>query len=601
MPGQIQTLRQFATGSFPAMLMAMAKDPAMIYWLDSQLNTRTRPQENFGREIMELFSLGVGNYTEQDVYAAARVFTGFNWQLVGDRASTATSFYTFLYRPNDHDPNAKEFTFPIYPDGGRIIPARAAAGGEQDALDLILALARHPATARRLATKLYKFFVNETSEPDQALISAMANAYLGNNYTIKPMLRTLFSSSQFRDPANFFQRYPWPVEFVVRAIKETGWTGFSVNTAMTPLTNMGQQLFEPPDVNGWELGPGLDLDLVDAGAHEFRLDARGQPAVQPRARCAAVPADAGTRARIHAGAFPDDGLHDRADHGDVGVPQVDGVDRHRRAAAATCSRPDAPDRRIRRISVQLEGAMNFSRRQFVKGGVTAFTFGFAAPQVLCDIAFAQGVPSRNLVVVYLSGGNDSLSTVIPYRDPFYASRRPTLAIPAGNVIADRHRLVERRARAASATDRVKVDLRRRPAGDRAANRLRQSEPIAFHRLRHLGHGEHVEHLGHRLARTLSRSADAADRSAGRVEHPARDAAAADGAPRSACPRSPAPRPTPSRARTPAPRPPTSGRRRRASPRTSPSIGRTWHLSTRRRRRRSGRSIASRRWRRIGRP
>jgi len=78
--------------------------------------------------------------------------------------------------------------------------------------------------------------------------------------------------------------------------------------------------------------------------------------------------------------------------------------------------------------------MNFSRRQFVKGGVTAFTFGFAAPQVLCDIAFAQGVPSRNLVVVYLSGGNDSLSTVIPYRDPFYASRRPTLAVPAGNVL-----------------------------------------------------------------------------------------------------------------------------------------------------------------------
>ena len=255
-PGQIQKLRQLGTGSFPTLLMAMAKDPAMIYWLDSQLNTRTRPQENFGREIMELFSMGIGNYTEQDVYAAARVFTGFNWQILGDRTVTTGSWYAYQYRSADHDTAAKEFTFAIYPDGGKVIPARAAANGEQDAADFVFAVARHPATARRLATRLYKFFVNETSDPDPALISAMSNAYLGNNYDIKVVLRTLFSSSQFRDPANFFKRYSWPAEYVGRAIKEIGWNGFSVNTAMTPLSNMGQQLFEPPDVNGWELGPG---------------------------------------------------------------------------------------------------------------------------------------------------------------------------------------------------------------------------------------------------------------------------------------------------------------------------------------------------------
>jgi uncharacterized protein (DUF1501 family) len=78
--------------------------------------------------------------------------------------------------------------------------------------------------------------------------------------------------------------------------------------------------------------------------------------------------------------------------------------------------------------------MNLSRRTFVRGGVTAFTFGFAAPQVLCDLAFAQGVPSRNLVVVYLNGGNDALSTVIPYRDANYYTRRPTIAVPAGSVL-----------------------------------------------------------------------------------------------------------------------------------------------------------------------
>ena len=78
--------------------------------------------------------------------------------------------------------------------------------------------------------------------------------------------------------------------------------------------------------------------------------------------------------------------------------------------------------------------MSFSRRQFVKGGVTAFTFGFAAPQAICDIALAQGSAARNIVVVYLSGGNDSLSTIIPYRDANYATRRPTIAIPAANVL-----------------------------------------------------------------------------------------------------------------------------------------------------------------------
>jgi uncharacterized protein (DUF1800 family) len=285
--GQIQKLRRLGTGSFPTLLMAMAKDPAMIYWLDSQLNTRTRPQENFGREIMELFSMGIGNYTEQDVYAAARVFTGFNWQIIGDRAATTGSWYAFRYAPNDHDTNAKEFTFPIYPGGGRVIPARAAGAGEQDANDFVLAVASHPATARRLAIKLYKFFVNETANPDEALIAAMANTYLGSNYNIKSMLRTLFLSPQFRDPANFFQRYSWPIEFVVKAIKETGWTGFTVNSAMTPLSNMGQQLFEPPDVNGWELGPGwistssmlsrMNFASTLAGNQRFNLARDAQP------------------------------------------------------------------------------------------------------------------------------------------------------------------------------------------------------------------------------------------------------------------------------------------------------------------------------------
>jgi uncharacterized protein (DUF1800 family) len=253
MTGQYQKFRRFATGNFRELLIEMARDPAILVWLDGRLNTRTRPQENFGREIMELFSLGVGHYTEADVVAAARVFTGWGLQLSGDRATADTSYYEFAYNGNNHDTTAKTFTFPIYPDGNTTIPARAAAQGMQDGFDLIAALARHPATAHRIARKLWAFFVSEMVEPDDASVSALANAFMQNDGNIKPVLRQLFASEAFLRAE--FQRYSWPVEFVVRSIKETGWNGFSIDTARTPLTNMGQQLYEPPDVNGWALGP----------------------------------------------------------------------------------------------------------------------------------------------------------------------------------------------------------------------------------------------------------------------------------------------------------------------------------------------------------
>ena len=252
--GQVQLFRDLGTGSFRDLLVEVAKDPAMLVWLDGRTNVRARPQENFGRELMELFTTGIGHYTEADVYAAARVFTGWNLELAGDRGNEVTSYYRFIYNQNQHDPTGKEFTFEIYPGGGRTIPARPAAQGMQDGLDLIDALARHPATARRLATRLYQYFINDVDAPDERLITDVAEAYLSSNYSIKAMLRSLLLSEQFLGGANVFRHYSWPVEFTVRSIKETGWRGLSVDSALTPLVNMGQQLYEPPDVNGWALG-----------------------------------------------------------------------------------------------------------------------------------------------------------------------------------------------------------------------------------------------------------------------------------------------------------------------------------------------------------
>src|SRR5262249_6547427 len=196
---------------------------------------------------------GVGFYTEDDVYAAARVFTGWNLSSPADRQA-GTGVFSFIYRADQHETSAKTFSFPIYGDGGRTIPARSASAGEQDGLDLINALATHPETARRIATKLYTFFVSETVTPPSAFVDELAAVYLQNGTVMKPVLSRLFTSPQFQDPAIFFTRYSWPVEFVVRAIRETGWTGFSVGSALSPLVSMGQQLLEPPNVAGWELG-----------------------------------------------------------------------------------------------------------------------------------------------------------------------------------------------------------------------------------------------------------------------------------------------------------------------------------------------------------
>ena len=251
--GQIEMLRDHALGNFRDILVEIAKDTAMLVWLDGYTNLRARPQENFGREILELFTMGIGHYTEADVYAAARVFTGWNLQRpgVGDARR-----YTFLYNPNQHDPTEKTFTFPIYPDGRKTIPARPAADGMRDGLDFIDALAAHPETGPRLARKLFQFFVSEVAEPPAAFLNRVSAVYYRSRYDMRSVLREVLLSPEFWDDRSYFSRYSWPVEFVVRAIKDVGWRGFSVNDALAPLNNMGQTLYEPPDVNGWDPGRG---------------------------------------------------------------------------------------------------------------------------------------------------------------------------------------------------------------------------------------------------------------------------------------------------------------------------------------------------------
>jgi uncharacterized protein (DUF1800 family) len=160
----------------------------------------------------------------------------------------------FIFNAGQHDTGAKTFSFPIYADGNNTIPARPAAQGQQDGFDFIDGLCRNPNTGRYLAAKLYRFFISETVDPPEGWVSQIAGTFLNSGYDMKAVMRDVLLSNEFWDERQYFARYSWPVEFVVRSMKDIGWTGFSVNDALTPLSNMGQNLYDPPDVAGWDLG-----------------------------------------------------------------------------------------------------------------------------------------------------------------------------------------------------------------------------------------------------------------------------------------------------------------------------------------------------------
>src|SRR4029079_15946052 len=256
--GQIELFRQYALGNFRNLLIEVAKDPAMVIWLDGKTNTKAKPQENFGREIMELFTVGVGHYTEPDVYAAARVFTG--WNLRGsdnyrqDEYGDLNAYQEFVYNADQHETSEKTFSFPIYSNGSHTIPARSESAGYLDGIDLINALATHPETGRRFARKFWSFFISDVHPPDPAFIEGVAGVYRQSGTEMRPVVSYILNSSWFNDPAYRFVRYSSPVEYVIRSIREVGWQNFSIDKARSPLAAMGQQLYEPPNVAGWPPG-----------------------------------------------------------------------------------------------------------------------------------------------------------------------------------------------------------------------------------------------------------------------------------------------------------------------------------------------------------
>jgi len=234
---QNELLRQHATGKFRDLMVAVAKDPAMLSFLDAGVNLKGAPNENFAREIMELFTMGVGNYTEQDIKEAARAFTGWNYNDL-----------RFVINPQQHDDDEKT-----------ILSRTGRFTGEQ-VIDILLA---QPVTAEFLAGKLYRYFVREDLSP--AFQQRLGKLLRDSNYDIAAFMETLLLSKDFYSQASVATRIKPPVELLISTYKKMGLTAVPGIPDFNEQSEMlGQKLFYPPNVAGWAHGrswitPGLLL------------------------------------------------------------------------------------------------------------------------------------------------------------------------------------------------------------------------------------------------------------------------------------------------------------------------------------------------------
>ena len=254
---QISMFRRYGMGSFRTLLVRLSRDPAMIFWLDNKDNHGDAVNENFGREILELFSLGVGNYTEVDVRECSRAFTGWTMRnakmhAVIEELNSVWPYgrleWQFEYDDDDHDHGEKTFL---------------GHTGNFNGEDIIDIICRQPANAQFIARHLYNFFVaDEPQVPawptvpprDPEAIQTLVDAYYEHQYDMRSVLRVLFNSDFFKKAT--FARVKSPAELVVGTARLAGGYRFpELGDMLGSLTGyMGQSLLDPPSVEGWHTG-----------------------------------------------------------------------------------------------------------------------------------------------------------------------------------------------------------------------------------------------------------------------------------------------------------------------------------------------------------
>jgi uncharacterized protein (DUF1800 family) len=228
--------RDNALGKFEPFLQAVSRDTAMLVWLDSNSNVKGKPNENYAREVMELFSLGVGNYTEKDIREAARAFTGWH-----------TDGTAFRFKAEQHDPGEKTVL---------------GKTGEWDGGDVVKIILEQPAAARFLVGKLYAFYVSETPPPGK-LLEPLCASFRETEYDVGALLKTLLSSRVFFSDHAFRKRIKSPVEYALGGAltvyrrfedKDPHSRPLPHQALVKWIGSMGQILFAPPNVKGWPGG-----------------------------------------------------------------------------------------------------------------------------------------------------------------------------------------------------------------------------------------------------------------------------------------------------------------------------------------------------------
>ena len=223
----LHTIRTNALSNFGDMLKAVSKSPAMLQFLNNQQNRKGKPNENFAREVMELFTMGRGNYTEKDIKEAARAFTGWGFNLQG----------TFIFRKNQHDTGSKTFL-------GRT--------GNFDGDDILNILLEQPQTAVFITQKLYKYFVNETT--DDKNVQWLSQRFYDNNYDIKKLLEDIYSSDWFYTEKNIGNKIKSPIELLAGIRRLLPLELDNDQSQLLFQKVLGQILFYPPNVAGWPGG-----------------------------------------------------------------------------------------------------------------------------------------------------------------------------------------------------------------------------------------------------------------------------------------------------------------------------------------------------------